>query len=156
MPCILIIAYGNPLRSDDGIAWQAAEELRRKLPAALAEIICVQQLTPEIADQASRARAVIFLDSSCEGEAGRVRCEPVEFKRDSSRFTHHFTPEGLMVLCEVLYGARPRAFVVSLTGRSFDHGEVLSEAVIDAFPRFVSTVRELADHLAEEFVPAFS
>ena len=31
MPGVLIVAYGNPMRCDDGLAWRAADELERKL-----------------------------------------------------------------------------------------------------------------------------
>jgi hypothetical protein len=76
MEHLLVIAYGNPLRCDDGIAWQAAEELKRELPDS-AEIIYVHQLTPELAENASRAHTVIFLDAARNGAAGHVSCQSV-------------------------------------------------------------------------------
>ena len=148
MSRVLIIAYGNPLRSDDGVAWQAAEELKRKLPSSQAEIICAHQLTPELAEPISRSDAVIFLDASRNGELGRVTCEPVSSRSADQHFWHHLTPDSLLALGARLFGATPRAFSVSLCGGSFDHGETLSPAVINSLPRLVERVCELVDHLA--------
>ncbi len=148
MSRVLIIAYGNPLRSDDGVAWQAAEELERKLPSSQAEIICVHQLTPELAEKVSRFDSVIFLDASRNGEPGKVTCAPVSFRSTEVRFWHQLTPGGLLALGAQLFGATPRAFSVSLCGESFDHGEKQSRAVINSLPRLVARVSELVDHLA--------
>jgi hydrogenase maturation protease len=147
MATILILAYGNPLRSDDGVAWRAAEELARTLPPAQAEIRCLHQLTPELADQASRSTTVIFLDARCAGEAGAISCIPVNAQFDEPPFSHHVTPQSLITLCGRLYAATPRAFVVSLSGQSFDFGESLSPAAEAALPQFVANVRKLLEDL---------
>ena len=64
MPRVLIVAYGNPLRSDDGVGWVVAEELRRRLASPEVEVLRLQQLLPEVAESLSRADAVIFVDAS--------------------------------------------------------------------------------------------
>ena len=73
---VLVIAYGNPIRSDDGVAWHAAEEIRRKLES-LVEVICVHQLTPELAEEISRVSTVIFVDAARDVDPGKVVCRPV-------------------------------------------------------------------------------
>src|SRR5579862_9528285 len=50
---ILIIAYGNPLRCDDGIAWRAADALAQKLSDSDVEIVRLHQLAPELAETIS-------------------------------------------------------------------------------------------------------
>lgn len=147
MPPLLIIAYGNPLRSDDGVAWQAAETLRRKLPSSQAEIICVHQLTPELSEQVSRSDSVVFLDASCSGEPGKITCEPLSLSGDV-HFAHRLSPSGLLALGKLLYGDTPRAFSVSLSGKSFDHGDTLSAAAVNSLPRLVARVCELVEHLS--------
>jgi hydrogenase maturation protease len=147
MSNILVLAYGNPLRSDDGIAWRAAEELARTLPPTDVEIRCLHQLTPELADQASRATAVIFLDARCAGEPGAITCAPVNPQFDEPPSSHHVTPQSLISLCRRLYAATPRSFIVSLSGQSFDFGESLSPAAESALPHFVATVRKLVEDL---------
>lgn len=148
MARVLIIACGNPLRDDDGAAWHAVEALRRALPSDQAEILCIHQFTPELAETASRTDAVIFLDATTTGTPGEVVCKPVGTEAADSRFSHHLTPGGVLALAEQLYGACPRAFVVSLCGECFDHGEILSPVVAAALPKFVHAVEELAIQLA--------
>jgi hydrogenase maturation protease len=112
------------------------------------EILFVHQLTPELAELASRATSVIFLDAQCTGEPGTVSCESVSAQFDQSPFSHQATPPVLLALCDRLYGAQPQAFVASLSGQSFDFGESLSPAAEIALPHFVATVRKLIERLA--------
>jgi Ni,Fe-hydrogenase maturation factor len=46
---VLIIAYGNPMRSDDGLAGRAADGLEGKYPPSEVEMLRVHQLAPELA-----------------------------------------------------------------------------------------------------------
>jgi len=144
----LIIAYGNPLRCDDGIAWRAAEQLKPKLPS-VAETICVHQLTPELAEQVSQYEAVVFLDAAREGEPGKISCEPISARSADVDFWHHLTPDNLLALCERLFGLRPGAFSVSLCGESFGHGDTLSAVAADSMPKLVDTVVQLVSRITQ-------
>jgi hydrogenase maturation protease len=149
MQQVLVIAYGNPLRSDDGIAWQAAEALRRKL-CDRARVTCVHQLTPELAEEVALADMVIFLDASSNGEPGQVACRAIFAAPGGSDFSHHFAPAEILDLCRRLYFAEPRAFLISINGKSFGHGHELSPAVIHAVPEVVAQVCKLIEHLRGE------
>jgi hydrogenase maturation protease len=148
MARVLILACGNPLRGDDGVAWHAAEALRQTLPPDQAEIFCFHQFAPELAEVSSHAAAVIFLDAAAKGTPGQVICEPVGTETSDSRFSHHLTPAAVMTLSRQLYGANPQAFVVSLCGECFDHGEELSPAVVAALPEFVGAVKQLVSEMS--------
>ena len=148
MPRVLIVAYGNPLRSDDGVAWRVAEQLRGKYPADEVEIECLQQLGPELAESASRCECVVFVDAAARpGRPGEV--EVTEFSGDSneapvaSRLCHALPPSAILGLCERLYGSRPRAYSATITGESFEHGESLSAAVTSALPSLVARIEKL-------------
>jgi hydrogenase maturation protease len=143
---VLVIAYGNPLRCDDGVAWQAAEEIRRKL-ASRVEIICSHQLTPELAEEASRADVVIFLDATGNGNPGKVVCQTVSAEPMQARFSHHLTSAQVLALCAQLYQAKPRGFLISISGKCFDHGDGLSPAAINALPQSVAVVSNLVRRL---------
>jgi hydrogenase maturation protease len=145
---VLIIAYGNPLRCDDGIAWRAAEQLKSNLPPFV-EMIRVHQLTPELAEQLSRYEAVIFVDAAREGEPGKISCQVISPQSAHVHFWHHIAPCGLLAMSADLFGATPRAFCVSLSGESFDHGETLSPSAVDSLPRLVSKLREVVDQFSE-------
>jgi hydrogenase maturation protease len=148
MSRVLIIAYGNPLRSDDGVAWRAAELLRGKFSDDEVELQCLQQLGPELAESASRCECMIFVDAAAgKGSPGEVQV--TEFSADStqaseaSRFCHALPPSAILGLSERLYGSRPRAYCATITGESFEHGESLSAAVTAALPSLVARVEEL-------------
>jgi len=140
---ILIVAYGNPLRSDDGFAWHAAEMLRPAAERLHAEILCEHQLTPELALAASTANLIIFIDAACNGQPGQVVCTVVLPHPGLSRFSHQLGPEQVLALCSELYAAHPHAYAISVTGESFEHGESLSETVRQALPGCVRIAQEL-------------
>ena len=143
---LLVIGYGNPLRSDDGIAWQAAEELKREFDQS-AKVFCVHQLTPELAADVSQAEMVIFLDASSKGEPGDVRCEAVSEEPGELRFSHHLTPAEVLTLSDRLYSTKPCAFLISIHGDCFDHGTTRSPAAIHAVPEVVAQVCTLMKQL---------
>jgi hydrogenase maturation protease len=143
MPHVLVLAVGNPLRSDDGLAWRAAGELRRSTPPAEIKIVKVHQLTPELAEDVSRAALVIFVDAAATGEPGTLNCERVVASVEESASSHSFTPAALLQLSAALYGTSPVAFLVSVTGKSFEHGDSLSPEIEQALPHLVAKIQEL-------------
>jgi hydrogenase maturation protease len=144
MPQVLILAYGNPLRSDDGVAWRAAEAIQEKFRGSEVEVRCLHQLGPELAESVSRSAAVVFVDASSEGEAGRVRCEPLpNDTAEVNRFGHASSPAAVMSLAAQLYGASTAAFCATIAGQDFSHGESLSGAVEAALPVLVRRIEEL-------------
>jgi len=154
MPRVLIIAYGNPMRSDDGVAWRAADELERKFAGskivAEVEILQCYQLAPELAEAVSQAEAVIFLDAASVGAArrpGELRCEEIVLHDARTSFTHQLSPGAVLALSQQLFGASPRAYAMTLTGECFDHGESLSPVVEAALPEWVSRTEALVRQL---------
>lgn len=103
----------------------------------------MHQLTPDLAESMSRASRVVFIDASAEGAPGTLTCRRIGAgDTPPAPFCHHLTPDSLLALCKVLYGRWPEAFVVSVTGESFDFGETLSAAVSAALPRLTKQVVE--------------
>jgi hydrogenase maturation protease len=142
-PRALIIAYGNPLRSDDGVAWHAARQFEKEFARSEIAIVCVHQLTPELAERVARVEVVVFLDASASGEPGQVRCCEITGESLAASFTHWLTPPQLIALAHSVYNAHPRAVIVSVAGENFDHGDTLSAAVRGALPQLVQAVTAL-------------
>jgi hydrogenase maturation protease len=138
-----VLAIGNPLRSDDGLAWRATDELKRTASQSEVEILKVHQLTPELAENVSRAALMIFVDAAARGKPGTLNCERVVASAAEPAPSHSFTPAALLQLAATLYGASPAAFLVSVAGKSFEHGEFLSPEVAQALPQVVAKIREL-------------
>jgi hydrogenase maturation protease len=147
MPRVLILAYGNPLRSDDGVACRAADQLRLSLPDA--EIRCLHQLGPELAEVITHFERVIFLDAAFPTEGtkpGEIHIQNVSPNlnaSDVSRFSHVVTPHTIVTLAHTLYHADVKASLITITGENFEHGETLSNAVAAAFPSLISKVAQL-------------
>jgi hydrogenase maturation protease len=152
---VVVMAYGNPLRGDDGLAWRAAEELKKKFPASDVEVLERHQLVPELADSIRRCEAVIFVDAAAaepgRGQAGEIRIVAMseqEFGPDlTSPFHHQYSPVSLLALAAQLYGAKPRGFIASLVGQDFSPGERLSPTVELALPQFVAAIEKLVQDL---------
>src|SRR6266568_2225638 len=128
MARVLIVAYGNPLRSDDGLAWRVAEDLEGKFPPEQVEIVRLHQLVPELAESISRSQLVIFLDAATpdseKTKPGDIRVEQIHQKVSSqpSGFCHAFSAGNVLSMAEQLYGAQPDAYFVSMIGENFHHG----------------------------------
>lgn len=142
------------LRSDDGVAWSAAEVLRQKFSPAEIEIACLHQLAPELAETVSRFPCIIFVDaaSSPEAHPGEIRVEDLGGKIPTSvtGFSHALSPLAVMPLAESLYGAKPHAFAATVTRQNFDHGESLSPAVAAALPDLTARVELLVKQYLSE------
>lgn len=149
MPRVLIVAYGNPLRSDDGVAWRAADALEGKFAPAEVETLRLHQLAPEVADTLRRFAAVIFVDAAAtvHHSPGEIRCEEIIASDHENRFTHQLSPPAVLSLAAKLYNAKPRAFSATLVGQCFDHGESLSPAVLAALPSLVTQIETLVQQL---------
>jgi hydrogenase maturation protease len=149
MASILIVGYGNRLRSDDGLGVRAAEELSKSGPAAGTEILVRHQLTPELAETISHVELVLFLDASRVGKPGEIRCTQVNLQPPEFLLAHQLTPETLLSLCCELYGRCPQAFKISLCGECFDLGDNLSAKAAAALPHLVEFVKNFCPRPAE-------
>jgi hydrogenase maturation protease len=135
-PC-LILACGNPLRSDDGVgpslcAWAADKFNGHPEVRAIAR----QQWTPELAQDIAAAKSVLFLDCSIESAAGAIKLSPVQPAAPAGGLAAHYTgaPE-LLHLAKQLYGKTPRASLLLTIGAdSTELGEGFSPAVEAALP----------------------
>jgi hydrogenase maturation protease len=141
----LIIGFGNPLRSDDGIGWHVAREFSHEFQRDDVQVIAAHQLTPEMAEAASRAERVLFVDATHKGKPGIVRCEPVAPVARASHFTHELSPASILMLAQELYGHCPPAYLLTVAGESFETGDTMSASVIAAIQPLIKRIRQLVD-----------
>ena len=140
MATTLIIGYGNPMCGDDGFGCRVAERLRSTVRHRDVEILVLHQLTPELMEPISRAQRVVFIDAASGPLAGEVREREVDPLATGPSFTHHATPAVLLAGAQVLYGATPKATLITVTGADFSFSDQLSPAVaaqVDAVVRSV-------------------
>lgn len=127
-----LIAIGNPLRGDDGVAVHALEQLR----PSFAQSLSVQQLTAELAAEIAPYDRVLFLDADVT--AAEVRIEPVSAKTGAAPLSHSSSPGEIVALAAALYGFTGQAFVCRLPAADFSPGVGLSatsESAVAALAR---------------------
>jgi hydrogenase maturation protease len=138
----LILGYGNPDRQDDGAAWHVlaglAKRLGRAVPVDLSEgfsdaegeldLVFVLQLTPELAETVAQYERVCMVDAHAGSIPEPLRFEPVEAQFQASPFTHHLTPQSLMMMAQTLYHSSPQAMLGTVRGYEFGFSNELSEA----------------------------
>lgn len=141
----LVVGYGNPLRSDDGLGWQVAVELFRTNQSPEVEVLPCHQLTPELAPAVSRAKTVFFIDCARDGKPGEVRCQELRSEAGTPSFTHDLTPSALLALSSELFGACPQAVLLSIGGENYAPGDSLSDTVRSHVPELKSMVHRLLE-----------
>jgi hydrogenase maturation protease len=151
----LLIAFGNPLRGDDGLAEEAARLLERELAGTQTQVLVVHQLVPELAETMSTADIVVFVDASAHGQPGSVHNEAVLPEEGPlPAFDHVFVPATLLAYCLRLYGQRPAARLFSISGESFAPGIGLSAAVRKSIPKLVEETLRWIHSAREAYVHA--
>lgn len=126
-PRVLILAYGNPGRRDDGLGPALAAAVEGRVPRGVT-IEADYQLTVEDAALLAEHDVVIFVDAD-------VSCaEPFSFSAvapgPADTFsTHSVSPGGVLTLARELFGAHTEAYALGIRGYEFNEfGGSLSEA----------------------------
>ena len=133
----IVICCGNTLRGDDGVAAHVAALLCEQV-----NVLEVVQIQAEHADAIRSLERVAFVDASRDGKPGEIRCTLLEAVDPVSAFSHHLDPAELLALTRALYGARPEALQITITGEDFALQEGLSPAVAAAVPRVAEIASE--------------
>jgi hydrogenase maturation protease len=142
---VLIIGFGNPLRSDDGVGWHVAQRFYGELSRADVQVFARQQLTPEIADFVSRARRVLFVDAARKGKPGNLVCQKVVPADLPDSYSHELSPAAVLKLAEKLYGCCPPSFLFTIAGENFETGDAMSPAVCSAIPTLLARIKQFID-----------
>lgn len=155
---ILLIAYGNSLRQDDGAGLRLAERMAGYCQAmgALVRHLAVQQLAPELALEiaAPEVTAVVFVDTRAATElAGVVQIAPLAPPEAATpSLGHHFQPGVLLAYAALLLEGRPAppAWLVTVPGVAFEHGEGLSQTASAAIEAAMASNARPLPHLMHD------
>ena len=153
---ILIIGYGNPLRSDDAMGQHIARALEQQLASKNVQVLTAYQLTPELVEPIRHAQRVIFIDARVGEVPGTVVQERIQPVIGVGTFTHNVTPATLLGAARELYGVTPVGMLISVVGASFDYGSELTLQLRVALPRITDRVHAIvyqsaATSLQEEY-----
>jgi hydrogenase maturation protease len=145
MAKVLVIGFGNPLRSDDSFGIQAVEKLKQAVGGTDIEFVECQQLTPELAESVAKVDLALFVDADMDGIAGSIHSRRVlpSNRPNGETLVHHLDPSTLLGLSERIFHRVPEAMLMTVTGECFGYGSQLSSEVAKALPGVVEHMREL-------------
>jgi hydrogenase maturation protease len=142
---ILIYAYGNPGRQDDGLGNRFIEEISRwieneNLPHV--ELESNYQLNIEDAVTIAGRELVVFIDASIE-DIEDYRLSEVIPSEGRSEFTmHSVSPAFVLALCIRLYDKHPRTYLLSIKGYEWEFREGLSDRAEMNLSRALAFLKE--------------
>jgi Ni,Fe-hydrogenase maturation factor len=148
------------------------ETLLKNTPHAdRVEIMVLHQLTPELHDTISRFKSVIFIGVCHDKRAGVVSCRRIGFSDGNTETTEtddtetgnlqavdiqagdleysnnvmsgRISPEMLVKLAITKHNASPEAFLYTISGLSFEHGETVSRPVKRGIQFVVENIKEI-------------
>ena len=146
---ILIIGYGNNLRSDDGVGRYLAEIIdQQQLPSV--KTLSVHQLTPELVLEITEAQAVIFIDANVS-LTSEITLQYLEASQDKTRLGHTSNPEQLLALGQNLYNKLPPAWLLTIPTTNFEFGETFSDLTQAAIAPALFLLTQLIKILSVKF-----
>lgn len=148
MTDLLVIGYGNDLRSDDG-AGRAVAEMVSDLDLPGVEVRAVSQLTPELTLEIAGRRMVVFVDADVD--ATEVAVHPVTAgPPGDGPMTHHGDPATLLSLTENVGPLPERALVVSIPATNLEMGFTFSPRTDRAIGEAVDLIAAMAQDMRAE------
>lgn len=125
-PALIVFAWGNESRGDDGIGPLLARRLLSLGRPALVVIedhqLNIEHITDFVDDT-----PLLFIDASVSIESG-IMLEQIEASGDGNFSTHAISPRALLnVYREATGNAPPPAYLLHVAGESFGLGEGLGD-----------------------------
>jgi hydrogenase maturation protease len=139
---LLVIGYGNTLRSDDGVGPRVAEAVGALRLPGVRTLIC-QQLSPEHADPISRSERVIFVDAAVDAARG-VQLRPLEPGDSSQLMAHAADPRTMLALSRDVFGHAPQAWWLTIPAVQLEFGETLSPEAQRGYEEALDKIKSLA------------
>ena len=134
----LVIAIGNRLRADDGVAHHLADLVHD------ATLLRVHQLTPELAADLDHHDPVIFLDADPATEGPSLeRIHPP--RETTAALSHSMNPETLVAIATRLYGFQGEAWICGLYARDFSASTELSPQAAAQLGQAAHLVQQLLE-----------
>lgn len=144
-PEILIIGYGNTLRSDDGIGQKVAEEVE-KWDDPKVRSLYLHQLTPELALEMATAKMVIFVDAiKMTDQITDIELRKITVNEAKNSSNHSINPQYLLNLTHQLYQKNPLVFWLLIPVINFDFGEDFSPIALKGLKIALTKIRLLTE-----------
>lgn len=164
---ILVIGYGNSLRSDDGAGCRVADIVASwDLPYVRS--LTVHQLTPELAEPIAQSDLTIFVDACVSNNVSDFVSKMAQSKPTmqvqeilvtenlasglsahdlNAGIGHLSDPRSLLLLAQQVYGNTPVVYLLLLPGVNWEFGEQLSDITSKSIEQAVDFIRTLCTKL---------
>ncbi len=137
---LLVIGYGNTLRSDDGVGPKVAEAVAAlRLPRVQA--VACDLLTPELAEPVACAGSVIFVDAALDAPQ-EVQMRPLQPSESSQLMAHAASPQKLLALARDVFGRAPTAWWLTIPIENTRIGEEFSALAARGLDTALAEVRK--------------
>jgi hydrogenase maturation protease len=142
----IILGFGNPDRSDDGVAWHVLAGIAKRFGKPLvyegfesglvdlsenSHLWFNLQLIPEVAEELTGYPQAIFVDAHTAEIKEEIKISPIEPEFQNSPFTHHLTAATCLSLSKTLYGKYPESILISIRGYDFSFSHALSQKTME-------------------------
>jgi hydrogenase maturation protease len=144
---LLVLGYGNTLRSDDGVGPRVADAVAALALPGVRALVC-PLLTPELADPVSQARVVIFVDAAVDAPR-EVQMRKLAPAGTSQIMAHAASPATLLALARDVFGRAPEAWWLTIPAEDLGIGEELSPLAQRGFEIAVQEVKKCAQRLCK-------
>jgi hydrogenase maturation protease len=138
---LLVIGYGNTLRSDDAAGPLVAEQIGTLGIPGVRALAC-PQLSPELAAELAEAVSVVFVDATTD-TTREVQLEPLVPAESGQVSTHGADPRALLAMAQNVYGTAPAGWLLKVPAENFAHGEGLSAVTRRGVEAAVGAIRTL-------------
>ena len=150
---LLVIGYGNSLRSDDGVGPRVAEAIEALQLPDVRTLVC-QLLTPEYADPIARASRVIFVDAAVD-KTDRVHFRKLDPGETSQLMAHAADPRTMLALARDVFGHAPEAWWLTSPAMNLGFGTVYSPETEAGFQAAIAAIKTLVcDNFRQDNAPA--
>jgi len=138
---LLLIGYGNTLRSDDGVGPRVVETIAGLNLPGVQTLVCAL-LTPELADPISHAERVLFVDAAIDAPR-EVQLRPLQPAESSQIMAHAADPRTLLALSRDVFGHAPQAWWLTIPVENLGIGEELSEVAQAGMKEAIHQIKSL-------------
>ncbi len=139
---LLVIGYGNTLRSDDGVGPKVADAVASLALPGVRALTC-PLLTPELADPLSQARVAVFVDAAVDAPR-EVQLRKLAPADSSQIMAHAASPATLLALARDVFGHAPEAWLLTIPAENIGIGEELSAFTRRGLETAVEEIKQLA------------
>lgn len=124
-PSILLLAIGNTGRQDDGLGWNFAEQVERKIQRGM-DVEYRYQLQVEDAELIRHYDEVYVVDAFKGSTIQPYFFEPCQPAISFAYSTHALDITAILALCRQLYHKTPKTYTIAIAGEEWDLGIGLS------------------------------